>query len=401
MNYIVTGLGFGDEGKGSIVDALCRHSGANVVVRHNGGAQAAHNVVLPNRIHHTFAQFGSGSLVPGVVTVLSKYMMVNPITYLNEWDVLPTNPSVYVDERALVTTPYHVQLNRVREAARGVACHGTTGMGVSETVKDSLARPNDVLRMGDLRGNFANKLQETRDYLMVEMERFGAGDNFRRIPCAQVVKLFKDFMDLVSISDPAEIKRILLESKGVIFEGAQGVLLDQDFGFHPHTTWSKTTSANALALVAENCLQAVTRIGVTRTYTTRHGEGPFPTEISPGLFPEFHNADEGMPGQFRSGLLDVTLLEYAIRCNRGIDCLAVNHADCRQELYCAHNGMTLRVPKNVYEQEGMASQAWRKVPPEHYAKAPDNFPDYLAEILATDLFIVGKGPTYEDKEIRP
>ena len=401
MNYIVTGLGFGDEGKGCTVDALCRYAGADTVVRHNGGGQAAHNVVLPDGTHHTFAQFGSNSFLPGSTTVLSKHMIVNPMSFLVERDVLLSKtsiPRVLVDERALVTTPYHIQLNRAREGARGVARHGTTGMGISETVKDALARPDEVLRCGDLRtSKCISKLQATYDYLMVEMDRFGARSNFLRVDMNLVLKLFQVFSEEVAICQPDQIKAALQLAKGVVFEGAQGVLLDQDYGFHPHTTWSKTTSVNAMELADENELEKPLRVGVTRTYHTRHGEGPFPTEQFSMNLPELHNGESGYAGQFRTGFLDVSLLKYAVDCNAGIDRLSVNHADYRQRAYCLDNGMTLDVPAGRLEQEGLTRQAWHLAT--EYAGVPDRWPEVIAELLSTELILVGSGPTYKDKTI--
>ena len=135
--FLVAGLGFGDEGKGSIVDYLVRRENARTVVRFNGGAQAAHNVVTPEGAHHTFAQFGSGSFA-GAETVLSKFVMVNPPALLKEAAALKgkgVEPQVYVDKAALVTTPFHVAVNRIKESRRGSGRHGSCGMGIFETFR--------------------------------------------------------------------------------------------------------------------------------------------------------------------------------------------------------------------------------------------------------------------------
>lgn len=410
--YIVTGLGFGDEGKGITVDLLCRHTGAKLVVRHNGGAQAAHNVVSSTGQHHTFAQLGSGSFVPGVRTLLSEYMMVNPFTFLNELDVFTRKGQdmsgrVLVDTAARLTTPYHVYLNRAREAARGSARHGTTGMGVSETVLDHAARPGEAMRVLDLlkgRDHILQGLEATRHALMPDMERFGAEGDFLRLDIGYIADQFTEFLGLVCPTDTSRVHELLRSQEHVVFEGAQGVLLDEDHGFHPHTTWSKTTASNALRMLRDANIydERLVRIGVTRTYGTRHGAGPFPGESFDVRFPEPHNGDEGLAGQFRQGWLDVNMLKYAVACTGNVDYLVVNHADCKPRSYCSVNKSYhdfSNAPTNVREQEGLCQRMWHRIPEDYLADTPDNFPEVIAEELGIPLFAVGYGPKAFDKNI--
>src|SRR5688572_10125316 len=129
---VLADLGFGDAGKGSITDYLVRETGAHTVVRYNGGAQAAHRVVTPDEREHIFAQFGSGTFVPGVKTLLSQYMMIDPVAMLNEEEHLynlgagvdDAFDRTFVHENAIIITPYHRIVNQLREEARGVARHG-------------------------------------------------------------------------------------------------------------------------------------------------------------------------------------------------------------------------------------------------------------------------------------
>ncbi|NUP38314.1 MAG: adenylosuccinate synthetase, partial [Streptomyces sp.] len=140
---VVVDLGFGDAGKGATVDRLCRGGGVTAVVRFNGGAQAAHNVVTPDGRHHTFAQFGSGTL-HGVPTHLSRFTVVDPLALAAEADHLRGLgvPDPYglltVDREAPLATPYHAAANRLREQARGAARHGSCGMGVGEAARYAL-----------------------------------------------------------------------------------------------------------------------------------------------------------------------------------------------------------------------------------------------------------------------
>jgi adenylosuccinate synthase len=141
---LIADLGYGDAGKGSIVDYLTRTTGAHTVVRYNGGAQAAHNVITPDGRHHTFAQFGSGTFVRGTRTHLSRFMMVHPLAMLAEERHLRSLgiPDVFhrvsIDREALVTTPFQQSANRLKEIGRGDGRHGSCGMGVGETMSDWL-----------------------------------------------------------------------------------------------------------------------------------------------------------------------------------------------------------------------------------------------------------------------
>lgn len=161
---LIAGLGYGDEGKGTIVDWLAREDGANLVVRYNGGAQAAHNVVAGGR-HHAFAQLGSATF-SGVPTLLSRHVLVNPIALFAEARHLaaigvPDPLSlVSVEAGARVTTPIHVAANRLRELAR-TGRHGSCGMGIGETMEDWLSVGDEVLFVRDLGG-----VRLTRDKLL-------------------------------------------------------------------------------------------------------------------------------------------------------------------------------------------------------------------------------------------
>jgi adenylosuccinate synthase len=152
---ILVDLTFGDAGKGSLVDYLVRRDNAHTVIRFNGGAQAAHNVVLPDGRHHTFSQFGSGTFVPGVRTHLSRFMLFDPLAlaaeerHLRSVGVTDAFDRLTLDRRALVVTPFQRAANRLREVARGDARHGSCGMGIGETMSDVLD-DNLALRGADL-----------------------------------------------------------------------------------------------------------------------------------------------------------------------------------------------------------------------------------------------------------
>ncbi|GAA2577103.1 adenylosuccinate synthetase [Actinomadura fulvescens] len=339
-HVIVADLGFGDAGKGTVVDWFCSRGPEPVdaVVRFNGGAQAAHNVVAPDGRHHTFAQFGSGTFTPGVATHLSRFMLVDPLALASEADHLRTlgTPDplarLTVDRDALLTTPYHRAANQAREAARGQARHGSCGMGIGETASYALAH-GDAPRAGDCLspGRLRYRLAALRDWYLETFPQGSDGSGGRVPSVEECLAVFLAFGERVRIVG-GEHLRTLLRTGNVVFEGAQGVLLDEWHGFHPYTTWSTTTFANAETLLAEAGATG-TRLGVLRTYATRHGPGPFVTE-DPALttdLPDRHNGPGRWQGAFRVGHLDAVTLRYALDVVGGVDGLALTHLDLPRE----------------------------------------------------------------------
>ncbi len=335
MKAIITvGLGFGDEGKGATVDYLVRRLGAELVVRYSGGAQAGHSVELPDGRRHTFSQFGAGTLA-GARTWLGPRMIVSPQTLTPEaehlqsigiddpWSLLSAHPA------ALVATEYHAAMNRLRELARGDGRHGSCGLGIGETRHYWLRYGADAVTVADLasRRQLVQKLTLLRDRMLLEMQelprldRTWAAALHETLPAPQA-DLLQQSMHRVSVSArmPA--------AETVIFEGAQGVLLDEWHGFHPYTTWSTVTPLHALELTAENGIDDVTVLGLTRAYSTRHGAGPFPTwdrDFTTTLR-DAGNQPNAWQGSLRAGPLDLVLLDYAARICR-IDALAVTCLD--------------------------------------------------------------------------
>jgi adenylosuccinate synthase len=348
---IVVDLGFGDAGKGSLVDYLVRKHHAHTVIRFNGGAQAAHNVVTPDGRHHTFAQFGSGSLVPGVRTHLSRFMLVDPVAlfqeeqHLRSLGVMDAFDRMSIDRNALVVTPFQRAANRLRELARNNGRHGSCGMGIGETMADQLANSTLVLRVGELvdLGLTTKKLRFLQDLKRQEatawslpqsplVDREMALLNDRNSP-SEFANLFRDLTKQITIA-PSSSETLHAEGT-VVFEGAQGVLLDEWFGFHPYTTWSTTTFTNALTLLRENGYPGeITRIGATRAYMTRHGPGPFVTEDSELTthIPEPHNGMNDWQRNFRRGWPDLVMLRYAIDVAGSVDQLALTCLDHWQVL---------------------------------------------------------------------
>ena len=368
MNKVIltVDLGFGDAGKGSIVDFLVREQKAHTVVRYNGGAQAGHRVVTPEGDEHVFSQFGAGTLA-GARTHLSRFMLLDPLAmlaeeaHLRELGVADAFWMTTIDAAALVITPFQRAINRLREMARSDR-HGSCGMGIGETMADRLAHGERVLFAGDLADakSLREKLlfvREVNRQKLAEIdhkelrERPMHGSPLTEAALAELDVLENDewidwlmedfgrFSNQAQIVPSTHLHSILNQAGTVIFEGAQGVLLDEWYGFHPHTTWSTITLTNAETLLAEAAYSGkVERIGITRAYATRHGAGPFVSEDADltQAIPDAVNGFDTWQEGFRVGWLDLVMLRYAIEVVGRLDGLAVTCLDRladRSQLY--------------------------------------------------------------------
>ncbi len=406
MKAIVTvGLGFGDEGKGATVDYLTRKHDADLVVRYCGGAQAGHNVQLPDGRRHTFAQFGSGTLA-GAKTYLGPRMVISPATMLPEADHLRslgvTDPSTSLSAHpdCLVSTIYHVCMNRLRETARGDHCHGSCGLGIGEARHYWLRFGQDAVFAGDLRDRHAlvAKLSLLRDRFLLEMQELTRLDD-------ELCEMLHDTTPaaeadaLQSASDELRLSRRIPDCRVAIFEGAQGVLLDEWKGFHPYTTWSTVTPYHALEMIDESGITDVTTLGVTRAVSTRHGAGPFPTwcpemskqTVDPG------NRTNDWQGSIRFGPLDLVLLEYAARVCE-IDGLIVNCLDQIPHEARICTGYTntdrIEIPRSLKDQSRLTDMLQRAVPI-YRETTVDGILDALDEIAPVK--ITANGPTHTDR----
>jgi len=343
--FVTVGLGFGDEAKGATVDYLCRKHKADLVVRYSGGSQCGHNVELPGGLRHCFSQFGSGTLA-GVPTYIGPNVIIYPEAmrneagHLKELGVAWPFDMLTVDPKCLVSTVYHRAVNRLKEISRGASKHGSCGHGVGETRNYWLKYGQDAIFAEDLSctETLWQKLSLMRQRYLLDMQEF-----IDRVPRdAEQLKVFGEpvtelALRLGSGTIPKRGK-MPINFNVAIFEGAQGVLLDEWNGFHPYTTWSTVTPYHAHELIAEARMSVgngyvheveVTTVGCTRPYSTRHGAGPLP-----GYDEAFtkHVNDPGNPWNewqenFRVGWFDMPLMEYAAKVVGKIDYLAVSCVD--------------------------------------------------------------------------
>lgn len=360
-NTIVVGLGFGDEGKGTVTQHIATAQNVNAVVKFSGGAQTAHNVVLKNGLEHTFAQFGSGTL-NGIQTLITEYTMVNPFSMAAEanvlWNKTGVDPFVktFISENSLLTTPIHVAANRKRETLRGKNAHGSCAAGIGETMGYAINHPVLALRVGDLRipGFLETKLNELLRILEAELGKLDV------VSIPDIIGGYEMVMDdrPFNIVSNDYIYNELRKGNNV-FEGSQGILLDESKGFHPHTTWTSVVSRNAQRVLEAAKLPRGKVVGVTRSYATRHGYGPFPSEYTDEdwriSFPEKHNVRGTWQGSWRGGILDLVLLNYAVRANGGIDEVALTHLDVPyEEVIDSYDDDTIIIP--VSEEEDLVYQ---------------------------------------------
>jgi adenylosuccinate synthase len=319
--FAVIGAGFGDEGKGRMVDSIVAANGPDtLVIRYNGGAQAGHTVVTPDGRRHVFSHIGSGAFL-GAETFLSRDFVVNPLLFRREMSELApklsTLPRITVDPRAIVTTPYDMMINEAVEDARGKARHGSVGVGFGETVERNL-RTSYALTVSDL--SDADRVRGILDRIRTEwvasrclalgypqaaasIEGLLASEQIRD----RWIEDAKTFIGSVRVADAMAD----LNGRAVVFEGAQGLMLDQDFGWFPHVTRSNTGLRNLMPLMTEAGIDDLRVYHMTRAYLTRHGAGPLPGETDgppyPGIVDET-NRPHRYQGSLRFADLDVDLM---------------------------------------------------------------------------------------------
>lgn len=352
---IVCGLGFGDEGKGETIAFLSRQARPDLMVRFNGGAQAAHHVQYSGG-RFRFSQFGSGSF-DGVPTLLSSFTFVDPLLLIEEAERLKgagvASPFslLHIDAEAVTLTAFHAYVNRIEELSRGERRHGSCGLGIGVAFQDERSGA-PTLRFADLYdvSQLRRRLHQIREHQIERARRVMAAEPHP----AQIDDLFLDLCEpaipeflVERYTDIARRVRCvdglekIREASTLLFEGAQGMLLDMEAGFFPHVTPSHTGPRNANRLLdAAGFTGERTTLGVMRTLLTRHGHGPLPTEDPALLFERDNNLEPGFQGSFRVGHADRMLLRYSLECMRP-DGIVLTHTDYRPDRICiAYRGQS-------------------------------------------------------------
>ncbi len=353
---VIVDLGFGDAGKGSIVDYLAQTQAGQAIVRYTGGPHAAHHVVTPHGASHAFCQFGA-SFKPGVKTHLARNMLVKPENLLYEGHALQSKgcPDVFerlsIDPACRVVTSFHAMLCQMKEIGRGPQRHGTVGIGAGEAVLDSQHHPEQALQVGDLYDppmiqtklcrHYEQKCRAARALVRECADprvREELGDLYKsftqRVRLKNVLALYRMFVQQLPHAchtDAEQVAHFQRQPGLLIFEGAHAALLDYTYGYFPYVTKTDTTVQEARRLLAQAGLEreAIT-LGVVRALGYRHGPGPFVTEcgtLAQGIFEERHNKANPWQGQVRYGWFDLLAIRHGIALNAPVDGLALTMLD--------------------------------------------------------------------------
>jgi adenylosuccinate synthase len=385
----IIGAGFGDEGKGYWTDVRAAQAVARGldpwVVRFNSGAQAGHTVETPDGRRHVFHHVGSGSFM-GAGTFLGPEVALHPMLFFEEMEQLedlgvPTI-RIAVDPRSPVTTPYDIMINQAAEAARGAGRHGSCGVGFGETVERNL-NPEFALRASDLRDEHHLRTVlrriQTR-YIPERLNRLGfaedAVDPWRWND--GIVERFLHDAGVMGRRVDLKSPAFLRSCKAVVFEGAQGLRLDQDLGAFPFVTRSYTGLPNLLALAEEAGIETVHVTYGTRAYLTRHGAGPLDDELEQcpaPLFSDPTNRPNAHQGALRFAHLDPEALKAFV---------ARDLARARGTAVRVTHDLSV----NCLDQMGPTTRlrSGEIVPTQ-------NLPGYLASVLEIDTVHQSWGPT--------
>ncbi|MEK7286380.1 MAG: adenylosuccinate synthase [Nitrospirota bacterium] len=332
MNLVVVGTQWGDEGKGKIVDLLSEK--ADWIVRYAGGHNAGHTVALKDStiVLHLVP---TGVLHPEKIGVIGNGVVIDPEAFLTEVSTLASygisvSNRLFISETAHLIMPYHKAIDKASETMKGSRKIGTTGRGIGPAYSDKIARIG--IRVIDLFDEvlFRQKLESN----LTEMNRF-----LKEVYQVETFDLETVYQDYLHYKDQIKpyvadtgwlIHSAIEDGKDVLFEGAQGTHLDVDMGTYPFVTSSSATAGGACTGTGIGPTQMDEVLGVTKAYTTRVGEGPFPSELTEEMGNALREkgkefgATTGRPR--RCGWFDAILVRYAVRVN-GLTALAVTKVD--------------------------------------------------------------------------
>ena len=330
------GTQWGDEGKGKITDLLSKS--ADVVVRSQGGVNAGHTIVVQGQTFKLHL-IPSGILYPNTECIIGSGTVIDPEELLQEIGQLKklniSTDNLFISQTAHVTMPYHRLLDKASEQKRGKHKLGTTGQGIGPTYADKSERIGiRVLDLINGEGNY-DKLEWTIKYKNAVLEKL------YDLPPLDPQKVISEYLDYAQklrpyvIDSSLKIAQAVKTKKNILFEGAQGTLLDLDHGTYPYVTSSNPIAGGACvgAGVGPTIIDRV--IGVAKAYSTRVGEGPFPTELENdiGALLCDRGAEFGTTTgrRRRCGWFDAVIGRYAVRIN-GLDCLAITKLDVLDQL---------------------------------------------------------------------
>lgn len=415
--YVVVGTQWGDEGKGKIIDVLAHK--ADYVVRFQGGNNAGHTVVvngekfvlhlLPSGMLH-----GNGKCIIGPGVVIDPKVLLSELTKLEEKGAKTDH--LYISDRAHIIMPYHIKLDEAKEKARGTGKIGTTKRGIGPCYADKIARCGiravDFLNMEA----FSRKLKvnlEEKNAMFTKIYGEEALD------FEAVLEEYKGYAEKLKgriIDSVPEINKALDENKFVLFEGAQAMMLDIDYGTYPYVTSSSPTAGGVTTGAGVGPRKIDKIIGVMKAYTTRVGEGPFVTELNNDLGELLrttggeYGATTGRPR--RCGWLDVVVGKYAVAINGLTDVVMTKidvlsgHKTIKICTGYEIDGEVVTTPPSSIEVLERAKPVYIEVPGweeditaiRNYNELPENCKDYIRkveELVGAPISMVSVGPDRE------
>ncbi len=415
---IIIGTQWGDEGKGKVVDLLTER--ADAVVRFQGGNNAGHTVMfgkktfvlhmLPSGIlRETTSILGNG-----VVIDLSEL-----VKEINELEKMRIDVAKYllISDRAHLVMPWHKTIDQLREQEKGKSKIGTTGRGIGPTYEDKAGRTG--FRVGDLldQQKFRSHLSEISmeknifltKYFDTDEKSFFAEDIFSEY--TDYIKKIKPFI----VDTPFIINQMIKKGKNILFEGAQGTFLDVDHGTYPFVTSSNTLSANACVGSGIGPTSITGVLGIVKAYTTRVGNGPFPTELLDGdgktLQTEGNEFGATTGRSRRCGWFDALLVRQAVELN-GITSIAVTKLDVLDNFETLKIAVAYRLPNGeesnffprslegvspvYYEMSGWKCRTAGLVKYDQLPNEMLNYLDKISELVGAKVSIISTGPKREE-----
>ncbi len=416
---VLLGLQWGDEGKGKVVDVLTPRY--DVVARFQGGPNAGHTLEFDGK-KYVLRSIPSGIFQHGQTNIIGNGVVLDPVLFQEEAEALERSGIdlrniLKISKKVHLILPTHRLLDAANERAKGGAKIGTTGKGIGPTYTDKISR--NGLRLGDTLHNFEAKYAAARDRHVAQLKSMGETPEFAELEARWIKAI--DYLRTFDIVDSEHyINNCLREGKSVLCEGAQGTLLDVDFGSYPFVTSSNTITAGACTGlgVAPNKIGEV--FGIFKAYCTRVGSGPFPTE----LFDETGKKIRDIGHEYgavtgrerRCGWIDLVALRYAIMIN-GVTQLIMMKSDVL-DTFATIKACTAYKIDNEEITEFPFSIEEEKIEPIYVElpgwqtdmtgmKSEDEFPtqfkDYIAFLereLQTPITIVSIGPDREQTIIR-
>jgi len=411
---VLVGAQWGDEGKGKVIDILTED--VSYIVRYQGGNNAGHTVVIEED-KYVLHLIPSGILHEGKICVIGHGVVVDPRALIEEIDLLASkgikcDARLKVSDKAHVIFPYHRKIDELREARRKKGRIGTTKKGIGPCYSDKVARVG--IRVADLydKKYFKKRLKsniEEKNTLLKDMYKFKG---------FEADEIFEDYLGYAEklkryVCDSTKLlNEALKKGESILFEGAQGTFLDVDYGTYPYVTSSNSTAGGACTGAGIGPSRIDRVLGVVKAYTTRVGEGPFPTEFGPGLMDRIR--EKG--GEFgattgrarRCGWFDSVLVRNSVDIN-GIDKVVITKLDVLDELkdikICTSYRYKGRSYQNIPGDPGFLEEC-EPVYEEHpgwmsdtsgitsYEELPENARNYLERIkklIGTEIMLVSVG----------